>query len=106
MQNEKEDRKLDTKILDQKIITEPEAVPILFHSTKQKILEILIEREMTIIDLKRSLGLNPGTIKRHLDDLIEAGLVVQVRTMENKYKVVMRFFRSTAKCFIVNLRWP
>jgi len=93
-------------IQDQKIITDPQVVPNLFHRVKQEILEQLIHREMTIIDLKKVLGHNPGTIKRHLDDLVEAHLVKQVRTVENKYKVVMRYFRATAKRFIVNLKWP
>ncbi len=90
----------------EKIITDPTAVPILFHDKKQLLLKLLIEKEMTIIDLKNSTKLNPGTIKRHLTDLVEKGLAKQTRIEINTYGVRMKFYRATAIQFIVNLKWP
>lgn len=90
----------------EKIITDPSAVPVLFHEKKQQILQLIIEKEMNIIDLNHATQMNPGTIKRHLNDLVEKGLVEQSRVETNIYSIKMKFYRATAKQFIVNLKWP
>ncbi|MFX1254799.1 MAG: winged helix-turn-helix domain-containing protein [Promethearchaeota archaeon] len=98
--------KIDDQIIPEKVITDHEAVPILFHSQKQKILKFLLEKEMTIIDLKKATNMNPGTIKRHLTDLVKKGLVKQSRTVINKYSITMKYYRATAKQFIIKIKWP
>jgi DNA-binding MarR family transcriptional regulator len=94
------------EIPDQKESSNPEIVPILFHPKKQQILAELIKQEMTIVDLKNKLMINPGTVKRHLDDLIKVGLVVESRTIQNQFKMVMKFYRATAKQFECHFVWP
>lgn len=93
-------------ILPEKIINSPETVPILFHEKKQELLKELMIKENTIIDLKNITSMNPGTIKRHLQDLVLAGLVIQTRTEKNIYGVNMKYYRASAKSFVVNLKWP
>ena len=95
--------KIDDQIILEKLITDHEVVPILFHPQKQKILEFLLEKEMTIIDLKKATNLNPGTIKRHLTDLVKKGLAKQARTEINKYSITMKYYRATAKQFIIKI---
>ncbi|MFX1535290.1 MAG: winged helix-turn-helix domain-containing protein [Promethearchaeota archaeon] len=97
---------IDNQIIVEKLITDPEAVPILFHPQKQIILRLIIEEEMTIIDLKKATGMNPGTIKRHLTDLVEKGLAKQSRTEINKYSITMKYYRATASQFIISIKWP
>ena len=60
------------QIMDKKVFTDPDILQILAHEKNQRILSLLIEEEMTIIDLKNETNLNPGTIKRHLNQLIES----------------------------------
>ncbi|MHA1301352.1 MAG: winged helix-turn-helix domain-containing protein [Candidatus Helarchaeota archaeon] len=96
----------DDIIQTKKLISNPEIVPILFHEKKQEILKLLIEKEMTIIDLKNSLKMNPGTIKRHLQDLITKNLVKQTKIKINKYGIKMKYYRATARQFIFNIKWP
>lgn len=96
----------EEQILNEKEITDPNTVPILFHEKKQMILKLLIEKEMTIIDLKNSIKMNPGTIKRHLEDLMEKNLVNQSRIKINKFGITMKYYRATAKHFIIKIEWP
>jgi len=97
---------IDVPIDREKVITDANTLPVLFHEKKQTLLKILIDQEMNIIDLKNITGLNPGTIKRHLTDLLEKELIRIVRTEQNIYGVTMKFYRATAKQFVVNIRWP
>ncbi|MFX0090681.1 MAG: winged helix-turn-helix domain-containing protein [Candidatus Hodarchaeota archaeon] len=99
-------QEINDDIEEEKLIVDHEAVPILFHPKKQMLLKLLVENEMTIIDLKRATGMNPGTVKRHLNDLLEKGLVKQSRIEINRYSIAMRFYRATAKQFIISIKWP
>lgn len=87
-------------------ITNPDAVPVLFHEKKQLLLQLIIEKEMTIIEIKNVTGINPGTIKRHISDLVKYGLANLSREETNIYSIKMKFYRATAKSFVINLKWP
>ena len=84
----------------------PEVVDSLFPPQKQLILRELMKEERTIYYLKVSLNLNPGIIKRHIDDLIEKKLVLQTRIGINDMGMNLKFYRAVAKRFIVHLEWP
>ncbi len=92
--------------LDQMTITDPSAVAILFHEEKQQILGMLIRAEHTIQELSTSLGINPGTIKRHLVDLTNCNLIVQTHTDVNEYGIRLKYYRATARQYVVNMIWP
>ena len=98
----------DEQIMDIQMFTDPDLLQILAHEKNQMILTLLIKKEMTIIDLKNETNLNPGTIKRHLTQLIEKDLIKQSRTEINKYGIKMKFYRAIAKQFEINIkyRWP
>ncbi len=89
-----------------KIISDPAAVPVLFHIKKQLILKLLLEKELNIMELKQETNLNPGTIKRYLDDLVANDLVFQARTIQNEYGFFLKYYRATAKSFIIHIEWP
>ncbi len=92
-------------IQDEMQITNPDAVPILFHPKKEEILKLLISKEMTIIDLKHATGMNPGTVKRHLTDLLENHLVFISREKVNEFSIVMKYYRASAKSFQISIKW-
>ncbi|MCY3410701.1 MAG: winged helix-turn-helix transcriptional regulator [Candidatus Heimdallarchaeota archaeon] len=96
------------KIVDIKVISDYEAVSHLYHQKKQLILKLLIEKEMNIISIKKATGMNPGTIKRHLDDLIKKNLVALSSTKDNNYGQKEKYYRATGKEFSieVNFKWP
>lgn len=87
------------------ILTDPCAVPIVFHEKKGQILKLLIKKEMTIIDLKHATGMNPGTIKRHLDDLLLYEIIHISKEQLSEYSIMMKYYRAVAKKFSFNITW-
>lgn len=88
------------------IIQDPELVIKVMHEKKQEILKILFEKALTIQDIKKQTKINPGTIKRHLDDLVEHGLVYVEFEERNPYNILMKHYRAKAKKFIINFILP
>ncbi|MHA2226225.1 MAG: winged helix-turn-helix domain-containing protein [Candidatus Hodarchaeales archaeon] len=95
-----------SKIAELKTIHDPAVVPVLFHRKKQQILLLLIETDHTIMELKKKTKINPGTIKRHLNDLVEKNLVFQSYTIKNEYGFTLKYYRAVAKKFHVVLDFP
>ncbi|MHA1731255.1 MAG: ArsR family transcriptional regulator [Promethearchaeota archaeon] len=79
---------------------------MLFHGQRSAILKALLAGEKKIIDLKKELKMNPGTIKRHLVKLVEVGLVEKPREVTNEYGIREKYYRTTARRFEVRLEWP
>ncbi len=92
--------------MDEIVLTDPAVAPILFHKQKQQILGLLINQEMNIIDLKHATGENPGSIKRHLTDLLDAGLIAATRQEMSQNGILMRFYRARARSYFLQVRWP
>lgn len=94
------------QIAEVAIIDDPSAVPILFHEKKQMLLSLIIPEEKTIIDIKNITKMNPGTIKRHLDDLVKKKLAVQSRFFTNEFGIKMKYYRAVARKFLIQIEWP
>ncbi|MFW9924266.1 MAG: ArsR family transcriptional regulator [Candidatus Thorarchaeota archaeon] len=104
--NEKSGKNVEQSIKDEIQLTNPEAIPIIFHPKKEEILKLLISKEMTIIDISHATGMNPGTVKRHLDDLLQYDLVFISREKINEFGIMMKYYRASAKSFKFNIKWP
>ena len=94
------------KILDALEIVDPNVISLFMHDKKRAILELLLVRDKTIMILSKETGWNPGTIKRHLMDLIEGGLVVNSRIELNKHRIMLKYYRAAAKQFTFQYKWP
>lgn len=79
---------------------------IVVHKQKREVLKVLIENELNIKEIENITKINPGTIKRHLDDLVANGLVQQTQTVKNEYGFVLKYYRAVVKKLIVNFEWP
>lgn len=88
------------------IFHSPKLVKILFHEKRHVILSSLVEKEMTVYDLKTSLNLNPGVVKRHIDILLKAGIIVQTRTATNELGMNLKYYRARAENFCIEIEWP
>ena len=100
-QQEKIDLQDEINIYDYSVVS------VLFHDKKQEILKLLIDKELTIIEISKKLdGLNPGTVKRHLTDLENANLINISREEKNEFGINMKYYRAVAKKFNVNLSFP
>ena len=90
-------------ILDTLEFHDPNVVPHLFHDVKSKILNLLIRQKATLRTIAKELNINPGTIKRHLVDLNEFGLIRIVSEEQNEFGITQIYYRTVAKNFIVIL---
>lgn len=99
---------LELDLKDQQILNDVNdpKIAIIIHKQKRMILLALIKEELNINQLKDLTNINPGTIKRHLDNLIENELVIQTQTIKNEYGFVLKYYRAVARKFVVNLEWP
>ena len=88
------------------VITDPSVINQFQHSVKLIILENLYDKAKTIMQLHKDTGYNPGTVKRHLRDLEEAGLITLAKKEMSEKRIVKKFYRVTAKEFIIQYRWP
>jgi len=93
-----------SKIKEEIKITDSSLALIVLHEKKKMILKMLLEKAMTIQDLKKATNLNPGTIKRHLDDLVKNELVFVAKVKYSDYNIRMKYYRATAKNFIINIK--
>ena len=76
------------------IITDPEVVKLLSDPTRFKILQLLRQRPMSIIELSDATSKGRTTIYRHVKALEKAGLVEEIETRGNEkvYARVARLF--------------
>lgn len=103
----------DSKILSKKdlpleemVISDPNVVPILYHPEKQQILQILMKHEKTLRELSDELQMNPGTVKRHLNDLEDRNLIYLSNSIQNSYGIWQKYYQTTARRFVVHLEFP
>jgi predicted ArsR family transcriptional regulator len=87
------------KIEDIRIISDPNEILVVLHDQKMRILLELQKSMKNIQDLVETTKLNPGTIKRHLDELIKYGFVFVAEIRKNDYKMTMKYYQATARSF-------
>lgn len=71
---------LDYELADELDVGSPERLKALGHPLRSTIVDLVLERAMTVSELADRLGRAKGTVAYHVDVLVEAGLVRVVRT--------------------------
>ena len=92
--------------IDEITFSNPHVVQLINHEKKREILELLLNRSKTIIQLSRETGWNPGTIKRHLTDLLNGNLIVKAKIIVNEHRIKLKYYRVAAKRFIFHYEFP
>ena len=89
-------------------ISDYEVIPHLFHDRKSEILKLLIEEKMNLSEIGEIVNLNPGTVRRYLDELMRFDLIKVIETRKNKYGQIMKYYRAAAKKYEIKIRfsWP
>lgn len=77
-------------------------IRLIMSEKHNRILKLVIQAEMSISDIARSLGMNPGSVYYYLKELEKHGLVKQVRE-EIKGGIVKKYYRSAAKRIALEL---
>ena len=83
------------------IIRDPEVAKLFADETRRRILHMLRKEDMPVSDLAKALDRNPSSIIHHINLLMEAGLVEEVRT-EKVRNMVQCFYGSKADKFIIS----
>jgi len=91
----------DNKILDMIVVEKPQDIRLIFSKKHNMILKLVMDKEMSISDIARALGINPGSVHYHLKELEKRGFVKQVRE-EIKGGVVKKYYRSAAKRILLD----
>lgn len=92
--------------LKKQIITDPATIRALFQKDKLQILNILLREAKNIQQLKEATKINPGTIKRNLDDLIGLNLVKEAGIKKSSYNITMKYYIATAEEFEFQFKLP
>jgi DNA-binding transcriptional ArsR family regulator len=77
-------------------------IRLIMSEKHNRILKLVIQKELSISDIARSLDMNPGSVFYYLKELEKHGLVRQVRE-EIKGGIVKKYYRSAAKRIALEL---
>ena len=87
------------KFQDTIIITDPDIIKRIKTPIKVEILKLLkehpSEKGLTIKEIADKLKKNPGTVKYHMDELADLGLVAIFRLEPTQTGIVQKFFKLT-----------
>ena len=97
--------KLDTSIKEILIVEDPAAIKLLFTPKYAEIIKLVDAEELSVSDVARKLGVNPGSAHYHMKELEKHGLVMLVRG-EIAGGVVKKYYRKTARHFTINASNP
>ena len=100
------DEIVNPEIRDELIVKEARVIPVLFHEQRETIMKLLIDGQRNIIDLSKVTKMNPGTIKRHVDLLVQHGLATLSTIDTNEYGIKLKYYRATARKFTFSFSWP
>jgi DNA-binding transcriptional ArsR family regulator len=93
-------------MVSEMILKDPAAIPVLFHEQREAMMRLLVNDGYNIIELSKTMKMNPGTVKRHLDILMEHGLVFLSSTDTNEYGIKLKYYRAVARKFVFSFTWP
>jgi DNA-binding transcriptional ArsR family regulator len=83
------------------IVDKPEDIKLIFSEKHNRMLKLVMDKEMSISDIAKKLDVNPGSVHYHLKELEKHGLVKQVRE-EIKGGVVKKYYRTAAKRILLD----
>jgi DNA-binding transcriptional ArsR family regulator len=95
--NAPDNRNQDILVLDQ-----ADDIRLIMSEKHNRILKLVIQKEMSISDIARTLDMNPGSVYYYLKELEKHGLVKQVRE-EIKGGIVKKYYRSAARRIALEL---
>lgn len=90
------DRNTNDALPDILVVDDPKDIRLIFSEKHNRVLKLVTEKEMSVSDIARALGVNPGSAHYYLKELERHGLVRQVRE-EVKGGIVKKYYRSSAR---------
>lgn len=96
----------EVMIKESLIITDPKEILIVLHDQRKQILNELLHTMKNIQELSEATHLNPGTVKRNLEELMSHGYVFIADVRQNDYKMTMKYYQATAKQIVIKCSLP
>ena len=88
------------------IIQDPGIIKIFDHDRMKEILNLVYENDLTIMEISEKMDINPGSIKRYIDKLVAAKLIMPSKIEMNKYHIKLKYYRISALNFEFVWQWP
>ena len=82
------------------LIDDPEKIEILNEPTRRQILRLLSDREMTLTQIARELGISKRSVWYHLRVLLKRNLIVLSKKKVNIYGIEEKYYRAKALVMI------
>ena len=82
------------------IVDDPERIEILSEPTRKQILRLLSDREMTLTQIAKELGLSKRSVWYHLQVLLNKDLIILARKKVNVYGIEEKYYRPRASIMI------
>jgi len=82
------------------LIDDPEKIEILNEPTRRQILRLLSDREMTLTQIARELGISKRSVWYHLRVLLKRNLIVLSKKKVNVYGIEEKYYRAKALVMI------
>jgi len=82
------------------VVDDPEKIEILNEPTRKQIIRLLSDREMTLTQIAKELGLSKRSVWYHLRVLLSRDLIVLVKKRVNTYGIEEKYYRARASIMI------
>ena len=90
----------DSALKDFLVVDDPRQIRLIFSEKHSLVLRRITEKELSISEIARELGFNPGSVHYYLKELEKYGLARQVR-QEIKGGIVKKFYRAPARRIVL-----
>jgi len=82
------------------LVDDPEKIEVLNEPTRKRILRLLSDREMTLTQIARELGLSKRSVWYHLRVLLDRDLIILAKKKVNAYGIEEKYYRARASVMI------
>jgi len=82
------------------LVDDPEKIEALNEPTRKQIIRLLSDREMTLTQIAKELGLSKRSVWYHLRVLLDRDLIILARKKLNTYGIEEKYYRARASVMI------
>jgi len=82
------------------LVDDPEKIEILNEPTRKQILRLLSDRDMTLTQIAKELGLSKRSVWYHLHVLLNRDLIILAKKKVNAYGIEEKYYRARASIMI------
>jgi len=82
------------------VIGDPKKIEVSHEPTRKQILRLLSDRDMTLTQIAKKLGLSKRSIAYHLRILLDEGLITLTKKKVNEYGIQEKFYKAKASILI------